>query len=144
MDSFLFMHLIFLGFWGGLVLVEMILEFSLKKDLVQKHLMAQLHYRIDLYAEVPILIAVLVSGMLLLNFDRFSSSIYTAKVITGLCPVVINILCVIPVVCRKRASDRGDIASMQFHTKMIFLAFFTGFATALVALSLGMRMLGIF
>ena len=137
------MHLIFLGFWGGLVLVEMILEVSLRKDLVQKHQIAQLHYRIDLYAEVPILMGVLLSGLLLLDLEKFVSTIYLAKVLTGLCPVVINMLCLVPVIKRKHASDRHDIEQMEHYTRLVFLAFFVGFAFAMVALVLGMMMLGI-
>ena len=143
MDSYLFMHLIFLGLWGGLVLVEMILEFSLRKDRAQKHLIAQMHYRIDLIAEIPILIGVLVSGLLLLNLDSLSSPLYLAKVICGLSPVIINGLCLFPVIKRKQASDHNDEASMERYTKMVFLAFGTGFFMAAIALGIGMYMLGI-
>ena len=120
------------------------MEISLRKDIVQKQQIAQLHYRIDLYAEIPILLGVLISGLLLFDIERLSSPIYLAKVVTGLSPIVINALCIIPVVKRKWASDRDDIDKMEQYTKLVFLAFATGFTMAMVALGLGMNMLGIF
>ena len=144
MNPFLFMHFIFLGFWGGLVIVEMILELSLRKSLAQKHMMAQLHYRIDLYAEIPTLLGVLFSGLMLLDFEKMAVPLYATKVTLGLCPIIINGLCLIPVILRKKASDREDSEAMDKNTKLVFLAFFTGFTSAMLALGIGMNMLGIF
>lgn len=143
MNTFLFLHLILLGLWGGCVAVEMVLEFSTGNDIKKKHHTAQLHYLIDIYVELPILIMVLLSGLFLLSISRLTDPLYAAKVVAGLFPVVINFLCIIPVVKRKRASDKNDEPQMDRNTKLIYLAFFTGLAGAMISLGLGMYFLGI-
>ena len=119
MNPFLFMHLIFLGLWGGIVFVEMILEFTLRNNGDQKNLIAQLHYRIDLFAEIPILLGVLLSGLMLLELDKLSSVLYAAKVYAGLCPVIINFLCIIPVIKLTGKSYRMENRKTIFDNNKI-------------------------
>lgn len=142
MNIWLFIHLIFLGLWGGCVAVEMVMEFSSRNSSENKHRTAQLHYLIDLYVEAPILIMVLLSGVMLFNADNLVFPTYIVKVIAGLIPVIINILCIIPVFKRKFASDMNDEAAMEANTRLIFICFFTGLASALIALAAGMHILG--
>lgn len=121
----------------------MVMEFSGTRSIENQHRTAQLHYLIDLLVEIPILVMVLLSGIMLLDAGKFSSPVYKLKIAMGLVPVFINALCVLPVILRKKASDRNDESAMKQHTRWIFIAFFTGFAAALIALALGMHLLGI-
>lgn len=143
MSGWLFVHLIFLGLWGGCVAVEMVMEFSGLKPPEQRHHVAQLHYRIDVFVEIPILIMVLLSGIMLFDAEKLSLPLYNLKIAMGLLPVVINALCVIPVILRKKASDHHNEKAMQRHTRWIFAAFFTGFAGAMAALAIGLRLLNL-
>ena len=143
MNAWLLTHLIFIGLWGGCVAVEIVMEFWGRKDIGRKHQTAQLHFLIDLYVEVPILIIVLVSGVALFNMDNLIFPTYKIKVIAGLIPVLINFYCLIPVIKRKYASDRNDEDVMERNTRFIFICFFTGLASALVALAAGLHIVGI-
>lgn len=143
MNAWLLTHLIFIGLWGGCVAVEMVIEFWGRTETDRKHQTAQLHYLIDLYVEVPILIMVLISGIALFNADNLIFPTYKIKIIAGLIPVLINIYCIVPVIRRKHASDQDDEERMDRNTRFIFVCFFTGFASALVALAAGLHIVGI-
>lgn len=143
MNAWLLTHLIFIGLWGGCVAVEMVIEFWGRKDTASKHQTAQLHYLIDIYVEVPILIVVLISGIALFNVDNLIFPTYKVKIIAGLIPVLINIYCLVPVIRRKHASDNDDVEAMDGNTRLIFFCFVTGFASAMVALAAGLHIVGI-
>ena len=144
MNPWLFAHLFFLGIWAGCVAVEMVIEFYGRKEIGKQHQTAQLHYLIDLCVEIPVLIMVLASGMMLFDASKLTVPYYKLKIIMGFIPIGINALCVIPVALRKKAADRSDEPVMKRNTKWIFAAFYSGFAAALVALGIGMHFLGIF
>jgi len=143
MNTWLVTHLIFIGFWGGCVAVEMVMEFWGRKNLERKHQTAQLHFLIDVYIEIPILLIVLVSGIALFDVNNLVFPTYKIKIIAGLIPVLINVFCLIPIIKRKYASDQNDVESMDRNTRLIFICFFTGLASAMVALAAGLHIVGI-
>ncbi len=142
MNGLLVLHMISLGMWAGCITVEMLLEQTHRGDFTQKKAMARIHYLIDKYVELPLLLLVLCSGFLLLNTERLSGK-YLLKVICGLWPVVINLLCLIPVFRRRHAADRNDEKSVDNYTWWIYAAFFSGLAGGAVALVLGLNLGGI-
>lgn len=143
MNAWLLAHLIFIGLWGGCVAVEMVMEFWGRAEPARKHQVAQLHFLIDLYVEVPILIMVLISGVALFDADNLIFPTYKIKIIASLIPVLINIYCLVPIIRRKYASDKNNEEEMDRNTRQVFFCFFTGLASALVALAAGLHIVGI-
>ncbi len=131
-----FFHVLALGLWGGCVAVEMLLESSGKSDRALRVQVARYHDAIDRFIEMPILIAVLVTGLLRLRLELLHGW-YLALVVSGLTAVLVNLLCVIPVVRRKRAADAGDMSRVDAESRWILRAFWTGAPAASIALFCG-------
>ena len=55
-------HILFLGLWGGLVLVEIAFEAQMFRGKLDEKSVAGLHRITDRFIEIPILIAVLLTG----------------------------------------------------------------------------------
>lgn len=126
------LHVLALGLWGGCVAVEMLLESSARSDPRLRAQVARYHDAIDRFIEIPILIAVLVTGLLLLQLERLHGW-YLVLVVSGSTAVLINLLCVIPVVRRKRAVDAGEMSRVDAESRWIFRAFWTGAPAAALA-----------
>lgn len=120
--------------------MEMVLEFSAKSDPELRPVVAQLHYKIDLWIEIPLLCGVLATGGLLLDFDRISG-VYAIKLAAGLLAILVNFLCVIPVVKRKQLADRGWEPAAGRYSRHIFAAFWISLAAGGTALVLGLSTL---
>ena len=127
-----FLHVFVLGLWGGCVAVEMLLEISARSDPRLRVQVARYHDTIDRFIEIPILIAVLVTGLLLLHWELLQGW-YLVLVVSGSTAVLINFLCVIPVVRRKRAADAGDMSRVDTDSRWILRAFWTGSPAAALA-----------
>ncbi len=125
MSLYAFLHVLALGLWGGCVAVEMVLEHSARSDSDLRSQVARYHDVIDRYVEIPILIAVLVTGLLRLRLELLHGW-YLLLVISGSTAVLINLLCVIPVVRRKRAADAGDMLRVDAQSRWILRAFWAG------------------
>jgi hypothetical protein len=127
-----FLHVLALGLWGGCVAVEMLLESSARSDPGLRAQVARYHDAIDRFIEIPILTAVLVTGLLLLHLELLRGW-YLVLVVSGSTAVLVNFLCVIPVVRRKRAVDAGDMSQVDAESRWILRAFWTGASAALIA-----------
>lgn len=132
MDLNAFLHVFVLGLWGGCVAVEMLLESSARSDPGLRAQVARYHDAIDRFIEIPILIAVLATGLLLLHLELLHGW-YLVLVVSGSTAVLVNFLCVIPVVRRKRAVDAGDMSQVDAESRWILRAFWTGACAALIA-----------
>lgn len=138
-----FAHLLVLGLWGGCVLVEILLELrALKNEAIHKTI-PELHYWIDVVVECPLLALVLLTGILLFDPSKATSS-YLLKVGCGLLAVSANLVCVLFVILRKKASDAGNAAGIEKFTRLVFSTVFIGVPAGGIALYMGMRLLGYF
>ncbi|MFQ5417273.1 MAG: hypothetical protein ACE5FL_09530 [Myxococcota bacterium] len=127
-----FFHVFALGLWGGCVAVEMLLEGAARSDPERSAQVARTHAAIDRFIEIPILIAVLGTGLRLLRPELLHGW-YLVLIVSGSTAVLINFLCVIPVVRRKRAVDAGEMSRVDAETRWIFRAFWTGTPAAAIA-----------
>lgn len=119
------LHILVIGLWGGCVAVEMLLERSARSNPRLAESVARYHDSIDRFIEIPILIAVLVTGLLLVRWELLHGW-YLVLVLSGSTAVFINFLCVIPVMRRRRAVDAGDQLRVDADSRWIFRAFWTG------------------
>lgn len=135
----LVVHLLALGAWLGCVSVEAVIELGARRAGPIRNVAAALHRRIDLFVEIPTFTAVLASGMWMLEPARLGDASYFAKIWLGCAAVLVNALCVVPVLRRARDAP----AAFDRHARWIWIAFATGVPAGLGALALGLRLGGL-
>ncbi len=139
MKTTLLLHILLVGAWMGCIAVEALLENAPKKILPLREIIPQLHYKIDKFVELPLVLGVLVTGSLLLDLERLSG-IDLVKVFSGLAAVLANLACWFPVKNRKIALDRGDKAEVKKQSLMILRWTQIGLPFAVIALVCGVMM----
>ncbi len=141
MSPLQFAHVIFLGLWGGCVFVEVLLELSALKNNALHNIMPELHYKIDVFIELPLLFLVLATGIFLFQ-SAAMSPLLVLKAGAGLWAVAANVYCVFVVIKRKKAADRGDGKQVEKYTRRVFASAITGIPAGLCALFLGLYFMG--
>jgi Na+/phosphate symporter len=97
-------HLIALGVWLGVVITEVLFEFA-ASDAESLRAAARFHYNVDKYGELPILVAVLVTGTMLTVRAWPLTPLHVLKVATSLASVASALVCVGWVFQRRRIED---------------------------------------
>lgn len=144
MSGIAWTHVFLIGGWAGCVAVEGVLELSARGDAALRAPVARFHDSIDRTFEVPLVLAVLATGLMQLDLGRLAQGEYALKVGAGLAAVLVNLLCVVPVVRRKRLAEQGAApGALQAQTRLVLLAFKVGLPCGLLALYLGLRLSGI-
>ncbi|MEW6777258.1 MAG: hypothetical protein AB1405_13255 [Bdellovibrionota bacterium] len=128
------LHFLFLCFWGGVVFAESAMELVARKRPEFVPAVARFHYWIDLCIEGPLLVAVLVTGGLLLR-GRPMDGLLLAKIAAGLTAVAVNLYCVVIVV--KRAGAAADPSHSIALGRQVILSAVVGVPFGLAALYLG-------
>ena len=132
------LHVLALGLWAGLVATEAVVELMGRSNQDLQGAATWMHYRVDMFVELPILVLVLFSGLLLIAATDPLTSLHLAKVSCGLAAICVNLYCVVLVIQRNGALARGDSAlACQSRTRRILLCFLLGGAFAAVAGALG-------
>lgn len=130
------LHLAGLAFWFGVVGVEFLLERSRAMSREQGFAVARYHRHIDLYLEMPAFLLVGITGVALVNPAQLSG-LYLVKVVSGAIAVLGNVTCLLPVILRSRAADRGDLETVIRHSRQIDRISLIAIPAGLVALGLG-------
>ena len=100
-------HLVFLCLWGGVVATEAVLElYPYRRQVLHEHSI-RYHYWIDLLVELPLLLAVLITGIALSVLARPLSSKHVLLILFALVAVAANVACIALVVRRKVLLERG-------------------------------------
>ena len=97
-------HLISLGMWLGVVITEVLFEFT-ASDVESLRAAARFHYNVDKYGELPILVAVLVTGTMLSVRAWPLTPLHIIKIATSLVAVGSALICVLWVFQRRRIED---------------------------------------
>jgi hypothetical protein len=126
-------HLIAVSFWFGLLAAETVLELR-PRDAGQRRTIAGIHRWIDTFFELPIVIAVLSSGGLLLARAWPPSPLLWFKVTAGLIAVLANLICIPFVLARSRAADDARITTLTRYIAMTGW----GIPFALLAFAIGL------
>src|SRR5262245_39156475 len=122
------LHLFFLAMWAGVVLAEIAIETIGVRRPEARRFVADAHYAIDLFIEVPLLIGVVVTGAWLMRNAVWDTA-SAFKFACGGAAIVANLICVALVVARYRGATT---------TRGIFGTAIFGIPPALVALYLGL------
>lgn len=104
MEPFHVAHLIALATWLGVVITEVLFEFT-ASDAASLRAAAKFHGHVDKYGELPILIAVLVTGAILTVRAWPLTPLHVVKITTSLIAVGAALLCVRWVFQRRQIED---------------------------------------
>jgi len=140
MKGLVFIHICAVMFWFGVIGVEFLLERQRARSREMGYMVAQLHYRIDLFLEAPAFFTVLITGWMLYD-PAVVSTIYLLKVGAGAVAVSANVISLYPVIQRKRAVDRDDHASVLRYSRWIDLTVPLGLPAGLIAFAIGINWL---
>lgn len=97
-------HLVVLGMWLGVVITEVLFEFT-ASDAESLRAAAKFHYNVDKYGELPILIAVLVTGTILTVRAWPLTPLHFIKIAASLAAVSAALVCVLWVFQRRQIED---------------------------------------
>lgn len=139
-DLLAMVHLIFLSLWGGVVATEAVVEVTPFRKPELHAAAIRFHYWIDLLVELPLVLAVTATGVILaISIDRLSG-LHLIKILLGASAVVVNLFCIAVVVRRGRRLDRGDSGEPLWRDSRVVLACFAvGLTAAAGAAILGFR-----
>jgi hypothetical protein len=100
-------HLAALSLWAVLVVIEGVIELGARDDAALRRA-ARAHYLIDVWLEVPLLLAVLATGIVLAARVPLWTSLHFVKISAGLVAIAANLYCVAIVVRRHGARESKD------------------------------------
>ena len=134
MKILVLLHLILISIWGGVLLAEFVIE-TLAQAEHSMRWAARTHYCIDILFELPLVLAILFTG-LLLTYQRWPLTLlHWIKIICALIAIFLNLDC-----CRRvmlRFHTQHNVEQLKQHTQAIkisalgvpfgLIAFFLGF-----------------
>ena len=97
-------HLIVLAMWLGVVITEALFEFA-ASDAQSLRAAARFHYNVDKFGELPILVAVLVTGAILTVRAWPLTPLHVVKIAVSLIAVGAALVCVLWVFRRRQIQD---------------------------------------
>jgi len=104
MEPFHVAHLMALGVWLGVVITEVLFEFA-GSDADSLRAAARFHYNVDKYGELPILLAVLITGTILAVRARPLTPLHVIKIVASLLAVGSALICTLWVFQRRGIED---------------------------------------
>lgn len=134
MDPLHVAHLMALGIWLGIVTTEALFEFS-GSDPDSLRAAARFHYTVDLFGELPILTAVIVTGVMLTARIETMTVLLQVKIAAALVAIGSNLICAVWVVQRRRVTD--PVVLMAFRRK-IWMTAAVGVVFGTAALAIGL------
>lgn len=134
------LHLIMLSMWGGVVATEAVIEVF---PFQQRELHAstiRFHYWIDLLVELPLVLGVIATGVVLFFLTDTVTPFHLVKIGLGGAAVAVNLFCIVVVVRRgKRLARHPDDPSLWHSSKTVLACFGLGLLCAAGAATLGFR-----
>jgi len=103
-EPFHLAHLVVLGMWLGVVITEVLFEFA-GSDAESLRAAARFHYNVDKFGELPILVAVLVTGTILAVRAWPLTPLHIIKIASSLIAVGSALICVLWVFRRRQIED---------------------------------------
>ena len=133
-------HLIMLSLWGGVVATEAVIEIYPFRKRELHAATIRFHYWIDLLVELPLVLAVVTTGIALLLLTDPVTPLHLVKIGFGGAAVAINLFCIVVVVRRGRRLERwGDDGPLWRASRTVLACFATGLLCAGGAAILGFR-----
>ncbi len=133
-------HLMVLSLWGGVVATEAVIEVMPFRRPELHPAAIRFHYWIDLLVELPLVIAVVVTGATLLYLTEEITRLHLVKVAFGGAAVAVNLFCIVMVLWRARRFDGAEEEATWRASRVVLACFAVGLAFASVAATLGFRL----
>jgi len=118
MAAVLKLHIFAIAFWLGVLGVEFIIERGRAINEVHRYAVAQQHFKIDMFFEMPAFMVALITGLILIDPSQ-SSLLYWTKVGLGLIAVTGNVFCLVPITLRKFAADKDCRKDVLRHSRTV-------------------------
>ena len=109
--ALLMVHVLAAGLWLGCVLTEVFFERALAAPPTREAL-ATLHYRVDLFIELPVFLIVLLTGGAMLHTAQPTPALHVMMGF-GLIAILANVYCVWLVIRRRKYALAGDTAGYE-------------------------------
>ncbi len=114
-------HLIALGIWIGVVGAEFVIEFAGMKDNESLKSASLMHYKTDIWIEIPAFSIVLLTGFLMLN-ESHLEGLFFYKIIFAILAVFFNSINVYAVFKRRAFAIKDDLDGVQSVTRIMRLS----------------------
>jgi hypothetical protein len=134
MEPFHVAHLVALGIWLGVVITEVLFEFA-GSDPDSLRAAARFHYNVDKFGELPILVAVLVTGTILAVRAWPLTPLHLIKIAASLIALGCALVCTLWVF-RRRGIEDADVLLGLRRRIWSLAAVAAGFATPALYLGL--------
>ena len=133
-------HLMVLSLWGGVVATEAVIEVYPFRKRELHAATIRFHYWIDLLVELPLVLAVIATGVGLWFLTDPVTPLHLVKIGFGAAAVAINLFCIVVVVKRGRhlESDADD-ETLWRASRTVLACFAAGLLCAAGAAVLGFR-----
>lgn len=133
-------HLMMLSLWGGVVATEAVIEVMPFRRRELHPAAIRLHYWIDLLVELPLVIAVIITGIALLCAADPVTPLHLLKIGLGGAAVAVNLFCIVVVVKRgRRLGVEADDGLLWSASRTVLACFAVGLLCAAGAAVLGFR-----
>jgi len=134
------LHLMMLSLWGGVVATEAVIEVLPFRRRELHAATIRFHYWIDLLVELPLVLAVIATGIALFFLTDVLTPLHYVKVCFGGAAVAVNLFCIVVVVRRGKMLERHpDDPSLWRSSNAVLACFGLGLLCAAGAATLGFR-----
>ena len=131
-------HLIMLSMWGGIVATEAVLEVYAFRKRELEGAASRFHYWIDLLVELPVVLAVLGTGITVACLVDHITRLHVVKIAFAGVAVGANLFCIAVVLRRDRRRAGGaDLTQLRSASRMVLACFAVGLLCAAIAAALG-------
>ncbi len=133
-------HLVVLALWGGVVATEAVIEVLPFRRRELHGATIRFHYWIDLLVELPLVLAVVATGAVLVFSLERVSPLHVVKIGFGGAAVAVNLFCIVVVVKRGRRLKREiNDEPLWRDSRTVLMCFAVGLLCAAGAAVLGFR-----
>ena len=123
-----------LGVWLGIVVTEALFEFS-GSDPDSLRAAARFHYTVDMFGELPVLAAVVMTGVLLVVQAGPLTPLHYVKITASLVAIGSNLVCAVWVVQRRSVED---VSALLVYRRKIWGTAAVGIIFGTAALVVGL------
>jgi len=139
-DVLAMLHLIMLSMWGGVVATEAVIEILPFRQRELHAATIRFHYWIDLLVELPLVLAVIATGVGLWILTDPVTPLHLVKIGLGGAAVAVNLFCIVVVVKRgRRLESDADDGTLWRASRTVLACFAAGLLCAAGAAILGFR-----
>jgi len=133
-------HLVMLSLWGGVVATEAVIELYPLRQRELHPATIRFHYWIDLLVELPLVLAVIATGVALFFLTDSLTPLHLVKIGLGGAAVTVNLFCIVVVVKRgRRLADDIEEEGLWRASRTVLACFAAGLLCAAGAAVLGFR-----